>query len=80
MISKKPTPKYILDARRRGVTYDEAIEKILEKNGVESYPIPIVAIAKSMGFAVFRAIGEKLFANSGKKRYNEFEVKKDVKH
>ena len=27
-----------------------------------------------------RAIGEKLFANSGKKRYNEFEVKKDVKH
>ena len=28
----------------------------------------------------FRAIGEKLFANSGKKRYNEFEVKKDVKH
>jgi len=29
---------------------------------------------------LFRAIGEKLFANSGKKRYNEFEVKKDVKH
>lgn len=27
-----------------------------------------------------RSIGEKLFANSGKKRYNEFEVKKDVKH
>ncbi len=30
--------------------------------------------------AHLRAIGEKLFANSGKKRYNEFEVKKDVKH
>ena len=29
---------------------------------------------------IIRAIGEKLFANSGKKRYNEFEVKKDVKH
>ena len=27
-----------------------------------------------------RAIGEKLFTNSGKKRYNESEVKKDVKH
>ena len=26
-----------------------------------------------------RAIGEKLFTNSGKKRYNESEVKKDVK-
>ena len=35
MISKKPTPKYILDARRGGLTYDEAIEKILEENGVE---------------------------------------------
>jgi len=30
--------------------------------------------------SALRAIGEKLFANSGKKRYNEFEVKKDVKH
>ena len=55
MISKKPTPKYILDARRGGLTYDEAIEKILEENGVESYPIPIVAIAKGMGFAVYSA-------------------------
>ncbi len=27
-----------------------------------------------------RAIGKKLFTNSGKKRYNESEVKKDVKH
>ena len=27
-----------------------------------------------------RAIGEKLFTNSGKKRYNESEVKKYVKH
>ena len=33
-----------------------------------------------MSYAKIRAIGEKLFANSGKKRYNEFEVKKDVKH
>jgi len=34
----------------------------------------------SVIFPNLRAIGEKLFANSGKKRYNEFEVKKDVKH
>ena len=46
----------------------------------EAYANAVMAIFSRAGIPVIRAIGEKLFANSGKKRYNEFEVKKDVKH
>ena len=44
------------------------------------HSLPSIAAIGMGATLVTRAIGEKLFANSGKKRYNEFEVKKDVKH
>lgn len=49
---------------------------------IKSYELSKVDILNGGRVTNFlvRAIGEKLFANSGKKRYNEFEVKKDVKH
>ena len=46
----------------------------------EFYTIPQLCSPLDLSKQELRAIGEKLFANSGKKRYNEFEVTKDVKH
>ena len=49
---KKPTASYILDARKNNLTFNEAVEKILSENQVTAAPIPVVAIARNLGFSV----------------------------
>lgn len=51
---KKPTASYILDARKNKLTFNEAVEKILSENQVAAAPIPVVAIARNLGFSVYK--------------------------
>lgn len=62
MCKKMPMPDYIDEIRQKELTYDEAIERILEENGVIAAPIPVIKIAKSLGFVVYSAV-----QNSGNK-------------
>lgn len=51
---KKPTADYILNARKNKLTFNEAVEKIISKNQVAAAPIPVVAIARNLGFSVYK--------------------------
>ena len=51
---KKPTADYILNARKNKLTFNEAVEKIISENQVAAAPIPVVAIARNLGFSVYK--------------------------
>lgn len=51
--TKKPTADYILEVRKNQLTFDEAVERILAENNIKTAPIPVVAIAKNLGFSVY---------------------------
>lgn len=50
---KLPTDEYVNRIRKGGLTYDDAVESILEKNGITAPPIGIISIARNMKFDVF---------------------------
>lgn len=56
MNKKLPIPNYIMEIRQKELLYDEAVERILETNGIVSAPIAVVKIANSFGFRVYTAV------------------------
>lgn len=56
MNKKLPIPNYIMEIRQKELLYDEAVERILETNGIVSAPIAVVKIANNFGFVVCTGI------------------------
>ena len=50
---KDPIAPYIIEIRKQGLTYDEAVERILQENGVKTAPVPVIRIAENLGFKVY---------------------------
>ena len=57
MFFKKTMPELVLNMRKNQETYENAVTNILKniKTNIENDYIPIIDIAKSLGFEIFSA-------------------------
>lgn len=51
--AKKPVANYILELRKKEATFRQAVARILAENNVKTTPIPVVSIARNLGFSVY---------------------------
>ena len=51
--AKKPVANYILELRKKGSTFRQAVARILAENNVKTTPIPVVSIARNLSFSVY---------------------------
>ena len=52
---KKEIAPFIQDIRQAGMTYDEAVKRILDEYGIKKSPIPVDTIAQNLGFSLYTA-------------------------
>lgn len=59
---KRITPKYVLDIRENRYSIDNAIRKIFEECGIDSYPVNVFDIARKLNFDIkyVNFIGDKI--------------------
>lgn len=51
--AKKPVANYILELRKKEATFRQAVARIFAENNVKTAPIPVVSIARNLGFSVY---------------------------